>query len=126
MPQSISAKPNRKSMIFILFFRRIFSFSSSPSVSISDLTAIVAAYFAIPTGSEEHEAKIVVDLVRHALFLVDNLQGIGFLNSSGKAIKISNLTNCAADITFFSFLPVSLRVSLISASLRQPYPLIFC
>ena len=90
-------------MIAILFFRRIFSFSSSPYVFISDLTATVAAYFAIPTDPAEHEAKRIVDSVHHALFPVDNLQGIEFLDPSGKATKISDLTNYAADIISFSF-----------------------
>ena len=60
-------------MIAILFFRRILSLSSSLSVSISDLTATVAAYFAIQTGSEEHEAEHIVDSVCHTFFHVDDL-----------------------------------------------------
>ena len=60
-------------MISILFFRRILSLSSSLSVSISDLTATVAAYFAIQTGLAEHEAKHIVDSVCHTFFHVDDL-----------------------------------------------------
>ena len=88
VPPDISAEPYRKAMISILFFRRILSLSSSPSVTISDLTATVAAYFAIPTGSAEREAERIVESVRHAFFVVGNLQGIGFLDSSGKPIAV--------------------------------------
>ena len=103
VPPSISSEPYRKVMIAIFFFRRILSFSSSPSVSFSDLTATVAAYFGIPTSAAEREAERIVDSVHQAFFHVGNLQGIGFLNSSGKGMKITDLTNRAADILFFTF-----------------------
>ena len=101
VPPDISTEPYRKAMVAILFFRRILSLSSSPSITISDLTATVAAYFAMPTGSAEREAERIVDSVRHAFFDVVNIQGIGFLDSSGRSIVVSD--NCAVDITFFSF-----------------------
>ena len=90
---SISAESYRKTMIAILFLRRIHSLSSSPSISISDLTATVAAYFAIPSGSTEREAKRIVDSVCNDFFHVDNLQGVGCLDSSGRVTVISDLTN---------------------------------
>jgi len=99
VPPDISAKPYRKAMIAILFFRRILSLSSPPSVSLSDLTATVAAYFTLPTCSAER----IVDSIRHAFFHVDNLQGIGFLDSSGKLTLVSDIANRAADIVFFTF-----------------------
>ena len=72
-PPNISAETYRKEMIAILFFPRILSLSSSPSVTISDLTTTVAAYFAMPTGSAEREAERIVESVRHAFFVVGNL-----------------------------------------------------
>ena len=47
VPPTISTESHRKAMIVILFFRSILSLSSSPSVSLNDLTAIVATYFAL-------------------------------------------------------------------------------
>ena len=55
---TISVELYRKGMIAILFFLRILSLSSSPSVSVSDLTTVVASYFVLPTGS--------ADSMRHA------------------------------------------------------------
>ena len=97
----ISAEPYRKAMISILFFRRILSLYSPPSVTISDLTTTMAAYFAMPTGSAEREAERIMESVCHAFFVVGNLQGIRFLDSSGKPIADSDPR--AADIMFFSF-----------------------
>ena len=73
VPPNISAEPYRKAIIAILFFRRILSLSCYPSVTISDLTATVAAYFAMPTGSAKREAERIVESVRHAFFVVGNL-----------------------------------------------------
>ena len=88
-------------MIVIIFFRRILSLSTFPSITISDLTATVAAYFAMSTGSAKREAERIVESIRHAAFVFGNLQGIGFLDSSGKPITVSD--NRAVDITFFSY-----------------------
>ena len=66
VPPDISADPYRKTMISILFFRRVLSLSSSPSVTISDLTATVAASFAMPTSSMEREEKRIVESVRRS------------------------------------------------------------
>ena len=86
VPPPIRSEPYRKSMIVILFFRHILSLSliSSLSVSFCDLTATVKAYFGITTGDAECKAERIVDSIRQAFLHVDNLQGIGFLNSSGQ------------------------------------------
>ena len=63
----------------------------------------MAKYFGITTGAAEREAERIVDSVRQVFLHVDNLQGIGFLNSSGKGIQITDLDNRAADILFFTF-----------------------
>ena len=60
VPPDISTEPYRKVMITIRFFRRILSLSSSPSVTISDLTATAVAYFAMPTGLAERETEGIV------------------------------------------------------------------
>ena len=101
VPPNISPELYRKTMISIFYFCRILSLSSSPSVTIIDLTATVVAYFAMTFGSAEREAERIVESVRHAFFVVGNLQGIGLLDSSGRPITVSD--NRAADITFFSF-----------------------
>ena len=67
------------------------------------MTATVAAYFPLPTGSTEREAERIVDSIRHASFHVDSLQGIVYLDSSGKLTLVSDIANRAADIVFFTF-----------------------
>ena len=115
VPPNISIELYRKAMIAILFFRHILSLSSSLSVTISDLTETVAAYFVMPTGSVEREAERIVELVRYAFFVVGNFQGIGCLDSSGKPIAV--LDNHAADITFFSF-----RSTVLVRTIDQRFP----
>ena len=119
VPPSISAELYRKAMIAILLFRRILSLSSSLFVTISVLTATVAAYFAMPTGSAEREAELeaerIVESVRHAFFVVGNLQVVVFLDSIGKPIMVSD--NRAADITFFSF-----RSTVLVSAIDQRFP----
>ena len=122
VPPNISAEPYRKSMIAILFFRRTISFSSSPSISISDSTATIAAYFTLPIGLEERETERIVDSICHALFHVDNLQGIGFLDSSGKPALVSDLENRVADIVCLPFVLLSRQGLSTIVFLRQLYP----
>ena len=69
----------------------------------------------MPTGSAEREAERIVESVRHAFFVVGNLQGIGFLDSSGKPIAV--LDPRAADITFFSF-----RSTVVANTIDQRFP----
>ena len=115
VPPSISAELYRKAMIAIILFRRILSLSSSLFVTISVLTATVAAYFAMPTGSVELEAERIVESVRHTFFVVGNLQGVVFLDSSGKPIMVSD--NRAAGITFFFF-----RSTVLVSAIDQRFP----
>ena len=114
VPTGISADPYRKAMVAFLFFRRIFSLSSSPSITISDLTATVAANLPMPIGLAEREAERTVSSVPHAFFDVGNLKGIGFLDSSGKSIMVSD--NHAANITFFSF-----RSTVLASAIDQRF-----
>ena len=51
IPPTINTESYRNAMIAILFFSRIIYLSPSPSVSISYLTAMVAAYLLFPTDS---------------------------------------------------------------------------
>ena len=104
-------------MIAILLFRRIISLSSSPSVSITELTATVAVYSTLPTGSIEHEAERIVESIRHAFFHVDNLQGIGFLDSSGKLTLVPDIANRATDVVFFTF-----RSTVTASDIDHHYP----
>ena len=100
---TISAKPYRKALIVIQFFRCILPLFSSSSVSLSDLTATVAAYFAILISSTKREVEFIVDSIHHDFFHVDNLQGGRFFDSSGKPTMVSDLDNRAADIAFITF-----------------------
>ena len=113
----ISAEPYRIVMIAILFFRCILSLSSSPSVSISDLIATIVAYFTLPIGSAEREAERIVGLICHAFFHVDNLQGIGDIDSSGKLTLVLDIANRAADIIFFTF-----RSTVTASDINHHFP----
>ena len=79
------------------------------------------AYFGITTGAADRELERIVDSVCQAFLHVANLQGIGFLNSSGKGSQITDLDNRAEDILFFTLVPPSLLTRLIRASRRQRY-----
>jgi len=79
------------------------------------LTATVAAYFAMPAGSAKSEVERIVESVCHVFFVVGNLQGIEFLDSSGKPIAVSDPR--AADITFFSF-----RSTVMASAIDQRFP----
>ena len=57
VPDPISAEPYRKALIAKLFLHQILSLTNSPSVSVNDLMATVAAYFDINSGSAEREAE---------------------------------------------------------------------
>ena len=81
---TIIVEPYRKAMIAIIIFRCIISLSFSPSVSLSDLTATVAAY-------------------QHDFSHVGSLQVVGILDSSGKSTLVLDLANRSADFTFFMF-----------------------
>ena len=72
VPPNISAEPYRKAMVAILFFRRIISLTSSPSITISELTATVTAYFAMSNCSAEREAERIVESIQHAFFDVSS------------------------------------------------------
>ena len=52
-------------MITILFFRRIFTLSTSPSNTLRDLIVTVALYFDIHTDSAEHEVEYILEYIRH-------------------------------------------------------------
>lgn len=95
------------------------------AVTISSLTVTVEAYFAMPTSSAEREAELIVESVRHAFFDVSNLQGIGFLDSSGRRIMASS--NRAADITLYSFrstvLTIAINQRFLSSTLSLDFSL---
>ena len=71
VPPTISAEPYRKAMIANLFFPRILSLSSSPSIYISNLTATVAAYFALPTVSNVNGKSIFLTHAHYTTVLMN-------------------------------------------------------
>ena len=58
-------------MIANLFFPRILSLSSSPSIYISNLTATVAAYFALPTVSNVNGKSIFLTHAHYTTVLMN-------------------------------------------------------
>ena len=103
VPVPISAEPYRKALIAKLFFHQILSLADSPSVSVNDLMATVAAYFDVNTGSAEREAEAAAQSISRSFFHVSNLIGVTFSNSSGQPIKVTDTDNRPADITYFTF-----------------------
>lgn len=73
VPLSISAEPYRKAIVAILFFRRILTLSKYPSIYFSDLTAMVALYFDMNTGSAEREVERIVEFIPYDFVDVTNL-----------------------------------------------------
>ena len=81
IPPIISVKPYREAIIFIIFFRCILSLSTSPSVSISDLTATVAVHFVLPTDSVERKEKPLMDSICDAFLILKTFRALDFLIS---------------------------------------------
>ena len=90
-------------MIAILLFDRMLTHSNFLFHSLNDLTATVASYFYMNTGSMEREAKRAIESIHHAFLNIGNLQGIGFLNSIKISIFISDLDTRLVDIIFLTF-----------------------
>ena len=88
----------------------------------SDLTATVAAYFGIPTGSAERVAGRIVNSVLHAFFDVGNLQGNGFLASSGTTIMVSD--NHVANISFLTFHYIAFYVIIHLIYIYNAFPFV--
>ena len=57
----------------------------TPSVFISDLTAIVATYLDMSTTMADREAEVATSSIR-IFFCVDNMAHIGFFNSKDKSV----------------------------------------
>ena len=103
VPVSISAPPYRKALIAKLFFKQILGHAGSPSISCSDLVTTVATYFDMSTAMAEREAETAADSIRDSVFNVDNMTGVGFLNSKGKPVTITDPDHRPDNITYFTF-----------------------
>ena len=88
-------------MISILFFRHLIALSNYLSISLSDLTPTVTSSFDIHTDFAEHEVEHIVKSIFQSFCDVTNIQSIGFVDSAGKLILISDLNNRVTSITFF-------------------------
>ena len=64
---------------------------------------IVSLYFSINTGSSERESAAAVTSIRSHFFLVTNLQGVGFADTSGKPVKVPDSTQRPDDFAYFTF-----------------------
>ena len=116
IPPTINTEPYRKAMI-IFFFRRILSLSCPPSVSISDLTTTVAAYFVLLTDSAER----IVDSIRNAFYNVENLQGVGFTIPPVKSRWSRILQIAKRTLNSSRFAPLSRQVILTSVFRPRTY-----
>ena len=103
VPDNINAEPYRKALIAKLFSHQILSLIDSPTVSLNDLMATVAACFDINTGSAEWEVKIAAPSISCSFLQVSNLIGVTEFDSSGKSIKVPDTNTCPAYITYFPF-----------------------
>ena len=65
----ISASPYRKVLIAKIFFRQIFGYADSPSISINDLVSTVSLYFDMSTATAEWEAEAAAIAICDSLFL---------------------------------------------------------
>ena len=99
----ISAFPFRKALIAKFFFRQILGYTDSPSISISYLISTVVSYFDMSTAIAKNEAEVVVISIRDSIFCVDNISGVGFLDSTGESITITEPDNRPRDVSYFTF-----------------------
>ena len=99
----ISASPYRKVLIAKIFFRQIFGYVDSPSISINDLVSTVSLYFDMSTATAEWEAEAAAIAIRDSIFFVDNISDVGFLTSKGKSVTINDLDNHPRDLSYFTF-----------------------
>ena len=117
VPDNINAEPYRKALIAKLFSHQILSLIDSPTVSLNDLMATVAACFDINTGSAEWEVKIAAPSISCSFLQVSNLIGVTEFDSSGKSIKVPDTNTCPAYITYF---PFRFNLSTNTVACRSP------
>ena len=71
--------------------------------------------------SLREKRKVPSLLFALTVFLVPNLQGVGFFDSSGKLLDVSDLDNRPADLTYFTFRSV---VTAADIDDRAPHTLL--
>ena len=99
----ISAPPYRNALIAKIFFRQILGHTASPSIPISDLVSTVATYFNMSTEMAEIDAKIAADSIRDSIFRVDNMTGVGYLNSKEKSVTIDDHSSRPPNVAYITF-----------------------
>ena len=87
----------------MIFFRQILGYTDSPSISISALVSTVAWNFDMSTAIAEHEAETAAVSIRDSFLCVDNISGIGFFDSTGKSVTITDPNNHPRDVSYFIF-----------------------
>ena len=117
VPINISALTNRKALIAKLFFRQILGYADFPSISVSDLISTVASYFDMSTAMAKREAESASVSIHGSIFNVVNMSIVGFLDSTGKSITISDPNNHPRDVSYFTF-----RSSLNPNTVNQRAP----
>ena len=75
----------------------------SPSITISELVSNNASYFDISSAIAEREAEVADISVRDSIFCVDNMSGVGFLDSTRKSVNIIEPDNRPRDVSYFTF-----------------------
>ena len=102
------------------------SLADSPSVELNDLLSTVASYFSFSTGSAERDAESTAQSISR-YFRISNLTGIGFSDSTGKSIKIPDISSRLVDLTFFTFrsniLATSIDIRAPNKSLKLKFSL---
>ena len=89
LTHSLIARP-----LSLSFFRQILGYADSLFISISDLFSTVTSYFDMSTAIS----------IRDSIFCVDNMAGVGFLDSTGKSVTINYSDNHPRDVPSFTFL----------------------
>ena len=62
----------------------------------------VALYFTLYTGTTERETEVTVSIIRSGFPRVYYLQGVSFVNASGKPTTVPDPDNRPADLTYFT------------------------
>ena len=93
VPVPISTVPYRRALLVNLFFYRILGDADTKYASTSDPFSTVATYFNMNTAMTKREEEKSSIFIWDSVFSVDNIAGVGFLNSEVKFVTIDKPSN---------------------------------
>ena len=102
VPATINTTPYRNDLITKYFVRQIITNADISYVSIRDLISIFEDYFDMGIVINKREIEVADFPIRHSILNIDNIAGIGFLNSKEKSATIHESFNFPSDVSHFT------------------------